>query len=310
MGQYHIPVLLEESIEGLKLKDGGLYADVTFGGGGHSRAILSKMGENSTLISMDRDSDVLDKVPRDKRLIFVHNNYRFLRNYTKYHGFEKIDGVIADLGVSSHQFDREERGFSFRFDSLLDMRMNRLGNKSAADIIKSYSEERLASLFYLYGEIDRSRELAALICRAREGGAIERTFELNEAVAPLLPKFKREKFLAKIYQALRIEVNGELNSLELFLDSVTSLMREGGRLVVITYHSLEDRIVKNYMRSGNIEGRVTKDFLGNRLVPYRVVTRKPIVPSPQEIEKNSRARSAKLRIAERCSATIEKSVEL
>lgn len=299
MAEYHIPVLLEESIEGLNLKNGGLYADVTFGGGGHSRAILSKMGARSTLISMDRDLDVMDRVPKDKRVIFVHNNYRFLRNYVRYHGFKQVDGVLADLGVSSHQFDTQSRGFSFRFDSSLDMRMNQIGAGSAADIIQNYSEERLATLFYLYGEINRSRELAALICRARERQRIERTFQLNEVVAPLLPKIHSHKFLAKVYQALRIETNGELKSLELFLESVTSLLKDGGRLVVITYHSLEDRLVKNYMKSGNIEGRVLSDISGKREIPYKLVNRKPILPSVEEIEQNSRARSAKLRVAER-----------
>lgn len=299
MGTYHTPVLLEESVTALALHNGGIYADVTFGGGGHSRAILKAMGEESKLISMDRDADALANAPQDKRLIFIQNNFRFLNNYVEYHGFNKIDGILADLGVSSHQFDTEQRGFSFRFDAPLDMRMNQLTKNTAAYIINNYSQENLANILYKYGEVDNSRRVSKLICANRENEKIQTTFDLNRALAPLLPKYANHKYLAKIYQALRIEVNGEMRALELFLEGTTTILKSGGRLVVITYHSLEDRMVKNFMKAGNTAGTIEKDIYGQFETPFKVITRKPIVSNEEELALNSRARSAKLRVAEK-----------
>jgi 16S rRNA (cytosine1402-N4)-methyltransferase len=299
MGKYHIPVLLEESVSAMALRNGGVYADVTFGGGGHSMAILERMGKDSTLISMDRDNEALANGPADKRLILVHNNYRFLRNYTEYHGFNKIDGILADLGVSSHQFDTGERGFSFRFDSPLDMRMNQMAKTTAAKILNSYQQDQLARILYLYGEVENSRRVAALICVEREKNEIKSTFDLNRVLAPVLPKFSEHKYLAKVYQALRIEVNGEMKSLELFLESTMELLAKGGRLVVITYQSLEDRMVKNFMKYGNIAGIADKDLYGRFEAPFDLITKKPVLPSEEEISANTRARSAKLRVAEK-----------
>ncbi len=297
MGTYHTPVLLEESVSALALVKGGVYADITFGGGGHSRAILKQLDSSGRLIAMDRDSDALANAPDDDRLILVHNNYRFLNNYIKYHGFEKIDGILADLGVSSHQFDTEQRGFSFRFDATLDMRMNRLAKKRAADILNSYQENDLANLFYKYGEVENSRRVARLICEQRDKMKFETTGQLNSALAAVLPKFSEHKYLAKVYQALRIEVNGEMRALELFLTGTTDVLKSGGRLVVITYHSLEDRMVKNFMKSGNTCGKIEKDFYGNSNSPFEVITKKPVTPTEEEISANTRARSAKLRVA-------------
>lgn len=299
MGTYHTPVLLEESVSALALHNGGIYADVTFGGGGHSRAILEKMGAESKLISMDRDTDALANAPQDKRLILVHNNFRFLNNYVEYHGYSKIDGILADLGVSSHQFDTEQRGFSFRFDSPLDMRMNQLAKHTAAHILNSYDQESLSLILYKYGEVDKSRRVASLICAQREKEKIKTTFDLNKVLAPLLPKFAEHKYLAKIYQALRIEVNGEMRALELFLEGSAHILKEGGRLVIITYHSLEDRMVKNFMKTGNTAGLIEKDIYGHFETPFKVITRKPITPTQEELTTNSRARSAKLRVAEK-----------
>lgn len=299
MGTYHTPVLLEESVSALALHNGGIYADVTFGGGGHSRAILEKMGAESKLISMDRDTDALANAPQDKRLILVHNNFRFLNNYVEYHGYSKIDGILADLGVSSHQFDTEQRGFSFRFDSPLDMRMNQLAKHTAAHILNSYDQESLSLILYKYGEVDKSRRVASLICAQREKEKIKTTFDLNKVLAPLLPKFAEHKYLAKVYQALRIEVNGEMRALELFLEGSAHILKEGGRLVIITYHSLEDRMVKNFMKTGNTAGLIEKDIYGHFETPFKVITRKPITPTQEELTTNSRARSAKLRVAEK-----------
>lgn len=299
MGIYHTPVLLEESVSALALHNGGIYADVTFGGGGHSRAILDRMGEKSKLISMDRDTDALDNAPQDKRLILVHNNFRFLKNYVEYHGYSKIDGILADLGVSSHQFDTEQRGFSFRFDAPLDMRMNQLAKQTAAQIVNSYDQESLAQILYKYGEVDNGRRVAKLICANRESEQIKTTFDLNRVLEPLLPKYANHKYLAKVYQALRIEVNGEMRALELFLETTATLLNKSGHLVVITYHSLEDRIVKNFMKSGNSAGTIEKDIYGHFETPFNVITRKPIVPKEEELATNSRARSAKLRVAQK-----------
>lgn len=303
MGTYHTPVLLEESVSALALHNGGIYADVTFGGGGHSRAILEKMGAESKLISMDRDTDALANAPQDKRLILVHNNFRFLNNYIEYHGYSKIDGILADLGVSSHQFDTEQRGFSFRFDSPLDMRMNQLAKHTAAHILNSYDQESLSLILYKYGEVDKSRRVASLICAQREKEKIKTTFDLNKVLAPLLPKFAEHKYLAKVYQALRIEVNGEMRALELFLEGSAHILKEGGRLVIITYHSLEDRMVKNFMKTGNTAGLIEKDMYGDFETPFTVITRKPITPTQEELSTNSRARSAKLRVAEKTRTT-------
>lgn len=298
MSTYHTPVLLDESVSALAIKDGGIYVDVTFGGGGHSREILSRMDKNSRLIAFDRDTDALNNAPKDDRLILIHNNFRFLQNHIRFNGFDKVDGILADLGVSSHQFDTGERGFSFRFDAKLDMRMNRLSNKTAADILNSYSIEELTRIFQNYGEVDNSGRAARLMCEFREKRGLETTTDLNEAVGPMLPKFAEHKFLAKIYQALRIEVNGEMRSLEGFLRDTIKVLKPGGRLSVITYHSLEDRMVKNFMKSGNIDGKVAKDFFGNTESPFKIIAKKPIIPSEEEIAANTRARSAKLRIAE------------
>ncbi len=298
MSTYHTPVLLDESVSALAIKDGGIYVDVTFGGGGHSREILSRMGKNSRLIAFDRDTDALNNAPKDDRLILIHNNFRFLQNHIRFNGFDKVDGILADLGVSSHQFDTGERGFSFRFDAKYDMRMNRLSNKTAADILNSYSIEELTRIFQNYGEVDNSGRAARLVCEFREKRGLETTTDLNEAVGPMLPKFAEHKFLAKIYQALRIEVNGEMRSLEGFLRDTIKVLKPGGRLSVITYHSLEDRMVKNFMKSGNIDGKVAKDFFGNTESPFKIIAKKPIIPSEEEIAANTRARSAKLRIAE------------
>lgn len=299
MSAYHIPVLLEESVSALALKRGGVYADVTFGGGGHSRLILEKMDKESRLIAMDRDSEALENAPKDKRLILVHNNYRFLSNYVRYHGFDKLDGILADLGVSSHQFDTEERGFSFRFDSPLDMRMNTLAKHTAADILNSYQEESIADILYKYGEVEKSRRIAQLICREREKSEIKTTGHLNSLLAPVLPKFSEHKYLAKIYQALRIEVNEEMRALELFLDSTKDILKSGGILAVITYHSLEDRMVKNLIKSGNTSGEEVKDIYGRFDSPFEPVSKRPILPTEEEIASNTRARSAKLRVAKK-----------
>jgi len=299
MSAYHTPVLLDESVSALAIVPSGIYLDATFGGGGHSREILSRMDQNSRLLAFDRDSDALGNAPDDSRLILIHNNFRFIQNYVHYHGFEHVDGILADLGVSSHQFDTEERGFSFRFDALLDMRMNRSARMTAADIVNSYAPERLMWVMSNYGEVENSKRVAQLICKYREEAAIKTTTDLNKALEPVLPKFAEHKYLAKVYQALRIEVNGEMKALEGFLDDTVKVLRPGGRLVVITYHSLEDRMVKNFMRSGTIDGVVEKDFYGNISSPFKAVTKKPVVPADDEISGNTRARSAKLRVAEK-----------
>ncbi|MDD4058150.1 MAG: 16S rRNA (cytosine(1402)-N(4))-methyltransferase RsmH [Bacteroidales bacterium] len=299
MSEYHTPVLLEESVSALAVSNGGIYVDVTFGGGGHSKEILSRMGKDSKLIVFDRDPDAIANVPDDKRIKFVNNNFRFVHNHLVYLGFEKVDGILADLGVSSHQFDTEERGFSFRFHSRLDMRMNPLTNEGADGIIANKSESELEHMFRLYGEVENSRRVAKLICQEREREPIETTTRLNHILESVTPKIGGHKYLAKIYQALRIEVNGEMRSLEGFLNGSLRALKPGGRLVVITYHSLEDRMVKNFMKSGNISGDIKKDFYGNRISPLSVVLRKPLVPDEEEISRNTRARSAKLRVAEK-----------
>ena len=299
MSEYHTPVLLKESVSALAIRKGGVYVDATFGGGGHSREILSRLEGNSKLIAYDRDPEALKNAPDDKRLILVHNNFRFLQNYIRLNGFDKVDGILADLGVSSHQFDTEERGFSFRFDAKLDMRMSRMSKISAEDIVNDYEEEQLTKIFREWGEVDNSRRVAKLICSEREKRRIVTTTDFNNVLDPVTPKFGGHKILAKIYQALRIEVNGEMKSLEGFLNDTLKVLAPGGRLVVITYHSLEDRMVKNFMKTGNTEGILNKDFYGNKETPFELITRKPVLPQEEEISSNTRARSAKLRVAEK-----------
>ena len=301
MESYHIPVLLKESVDALSIGEGGIYADVTFGGGGHSRAILERMDSSARLFAMDRDQEALANAPDDRRLTLINNNFRFLRNYLHLHGVEYIDGILADLGVSSHQFDTEQRGFSFRFDSPLDMRMNKFSKCTAADILNSYSQGDLTAIFKNYGEVEKSGLVAQLICKEREKRKIETSGELNRVLAPILPRFAEHKYLAKIYQALRIETNSEMRALEYFLKDSLNILKPGGRLVVITYHSLEDRMVKNFMRSGNISGKIEKDLYGKSSAPFSQITGKPIVPKEEEIASNTRARSAKMRVAEKVS---------
>ena len=301
MSEYHIPVLLDESVTAL-VGDAlsGVYADATFGGGGHSREILSRLTQAGRLLAFDRDSDALANKPDDNRLVLIHNNFRFIHNYVLAEGYgDGIDGILADLGVSSHQFDTADRGFSFRFDAPLDMRMNKSAEQTAADVVNSYDEEALADVFYLYGELKNSRRIASAIVRARQGGAIATTQQFIQAVEPLFRREREKKDMAKLFQALRIEVNHEMEALREMLAAATSLLEPGGRLSVITYHSLEDRIVKNVMRAGNAEGRVQQDFYGHTDTPYRLVNNKVIVPTADEQARNPRSRSAKLRIAEK-----------
>lgn len=299
MSEYHTPVLLNESVSALNIHNDGIYADATLGGGGHTREILSRLGPQGKLIVFDRDTDALANAPKDDRIICAHNNFKFINNYVRYYHFDGLDGILADLGVSSHQFDTPERGFSFRFDADIDMRMNTLAKKSASEILNTYAEDELARIFKIYGELDRSKKVASLICSARRNRPIESTFELNEVVKSILPPAGEHKVLAKIYQALRIEVNGEMESLERFLESAYRALKPGGILSIITYHSLEDRMVKNFFRCGNVEGKEDKDLFGRRSTPFELITRKPILPTEEEISNNTRARSAKLRVAKK-----------
>ena len=299
MSEYHNPVLLGPSVDALVQNRDGFYADATFGGGGHSREILSRLSDKGRLMSFDRDEDALANAIDDSRFTLVHNNFRFIHNYTLLNAAEGLDGILADLGVSSHQFDTAERGFSFRYSAPLDMRMNVQGSKTAADIVNSYTQEELEKVLRLYGEVDNSRRMAQLIATARAQSPILTTDDLDNAIAAALPTFAEHKVLAKVYQALRIEVNEEMRSLEKFLAGAAASLRTGGRLVVITYHSLEDRMVKNFIKAGNIEGEEVKDIFGRVSAPLRAVNRKPILPGDEEIGGNTRARSAKLRIAEK-----------
>ena len=296
-GSYHIPVLLQECIDGLSIRPDGVYVDVTFGGGGHSRAILSALAEKGHLYGFDQDSDAINNVPVDSRFTFVHSNFRYLKNWMRYHGVEQLDGLLADLGVSSHHFDEAGRGFSFRQDGPLDMRMNRQASLSAKDVIQTYNEKQLAQIFYLYGELRNARQLAAAIVRNRNIQPINTIDDFIKVVNPLMGKSREKKDLAKVFQALRIEVNHELEALCEMLGSAIDLLKPGGRLVVLTYHSLEDRIVKNFMRAGNVDGKADKDFYGNLLSPLKPVNNKVILPDAAEEERNPRSRSAKLRIA-------------
>lgn len=292
---YHVPVLLEECLKGLDIKPDGIYVDVTFGGGGHSREIVKQLGEEGHLYSFDQDLDALNNCLDDDRFTFVRSNFRYLENFMRYHEVEGIDGLLADLGVSSHHFDDETRGFSFRFDSKLDMRMNQRAGNSAADILNTYSEEQLADIFYFYGEMKNARKLASVICKSREQAKIETTEQFLSIIRPFMNKMKEKRELAQVFQALRIEVNDELAALKDMLTQAEELLNKGGCLVVITYHSLEDRLVKNFMKTGNFEGKVEKDFFGN--TSARLKPGKMIIPSDEEIERNPRARSAKLRVA-------------
>lgn len=296
---YHVPVLLSESLEGLAIQPEGVYVDVTFGGGGHSREILSRLHDEGHLYGFDQDADAEHNIPSDSRFAFVRSNFRYLYNFMRYHGVQgQVDGLLADLGVSSHHFDDQARGFSFRFDGALDMRMNTRAGKTAADVVNQYSEEALADLFYLYGELKVARKLASTLVKARAERPIATIGDFLEVIKPFVGKDKEKKFLAQVFQALRIEVNDEMSALKALLQGTLRVLRPGGRLVVITYHSLEDRLVKNFMKAGNFEGKSERDFFGNQQSPFRLVNNKVIVPSAEEIERNPRARSAKLRIAE------------
>ena len=293
---YHNPVLLYESLDGLAIKEGGVYVDVTFGGGGHSKEILNRLGKEGKLFAFDQDPDALENVIDDERFVLIPENFRYIARFLRFHGVRKVDGILADLGVSSHQFDEAERGFSIRFEGDLDMRMNQKSKKSAKDIINTYSEEKLAEILFLYGELRNSRKIARTIVHERKNKSIETSFQLKEVLKMFLPKAKEHKILAQIFQAIRIEVNEELDVLKEFLEQIPNLLKEEGRLSVISYHSLEDRLVKRFIRTGLFEGEPEKDMFGNSNEPLKKVG-KLIVPSKDEIKINNRARSAKLRIA-------------
>ena len=311
---YHVPVLLGQSVDGLNIQPGGIYIDVTFGGGGHSSEILSRLDDNAHLYSFDQDPDAEQNTmhsenakegnePKrfvdDSRFTFVRSNFRYLKNWMRYYGIEHIDGLLADLGVSSHHFDDETRGFSFRYDAPLDMRMNKRAGKTAADIVNNYEESALADIFYLYGELKNSRKIASTLVKARAEKPIATTQDFIKAVEPLFKREREKKDMAKLFQALRIEVNHEMDALKDMLKAATELLKPGGRLSVITYHSLEDRIVKNVMKTGNAEGKVKQDFFGKIETPFKLINNKVIIPDNDEQEKNPRSRSAKLRIAEK-----------
>ena len=296
---YHVPVLLKESVDGMDIKPGGIYVDVTFGGGGHSREILSRITGGGHLYSFDQDADAEKNIITNPDFTFVCSNFRFLKNWMRYYGVDGIDGLLADLGVSSHHFDDESRGFSFRYNASLDMRMNKRAGKTAADIVNDYEEEALADIFYLYGELKNSRKIASALVKARAAKRIETTQDFIAAVEPFFKREREKKDMAKLFQALRIEVNHEMDALKEMLRAATELLKPGGRLSVITYHSLEDRIVKNVMKAGNPEGKVTQDFFGRVETPLKLINNKVIVPSQEEQGQNPRSRSAKLRIAEK-----------
>ena len=302
---YHIPVLLHPSVDGMNIQPGGIYVDVTFGGGGHSREILRRMDDTARLYSFDQDEDAEKNIVDDPRFTFVRSNFRYLHNFLRYYHHEQVDAILADLGVSSHHFDDSERGFSFRFEGKLDMRMNKRSGLTAADVVNTYSEERLADLFYLYGELKNSRKLAATLVKARASAPLTTIEEFLAVVKPLFGREREKKELAKVFQALRIEVNQEMEALKEMLAAAVRVLKPGGRLVIITYHSLEDRLVKNLMKTGNTEGRVVKDFFGRVETPFRLVTNKVIVPDEAEQQRNPRSRSAKLRIAERTATDTE-----
>ena len=294
---YHVPALLTETIEGLNIQPDGVYVDVTFGGGGHSSAILEKLGENGRLFGFDQDIDAVKNIPDDVRFTFVRSNFRYLKNFLKYHGVTQINGLLADLGVSSHHFDEAERGFSFRFDGPLDMRMNTASPVTAAHILATYTEEQLADVFYLYGELHNARKIARAVVMHRAKEPIERIFQFIELLKPFFSREKEKKDMARVFQALRIEVNSEMKVLSEMLEQCVELLSPEGRIAVLTYHSLEDRLVKNYFRSGNFEGKIEKDFFGNVIAPLKTINNKVIVATDEEVQRNPRARSAKLRVA-------------
>ncbi|MCR5567994.1 MAG: 16S rRNA (cytosine(1402)-N(4))-methyltransferase RsmH [Paludibacteraceae bacterium] len=295
---YHIPALLQPCMEHLDIKPDGIYVDVTFGGGGHSKEILRRLGPKGRLVSFDQDSDAQRNLVDDPRFTFVCSNFKYLQNFLEYHNIDKVDGILADLGVSSHHFDEQSRGFSFRFDAELDMRMNTKARQKASDLLNSYDEAKLADVFFFYGELKNARKLAATIVKKRESEPINTTGDLLRLIEPLFGQDRQKKEVTKVFQALRIEVNQEMDALKRMLEQTTNVLKPGGRLVVLTYHSLEDRIVKNFMKSGNCEGKVEQDFFGNRNTPFKLVNNKVIVPDDQEIADNPRSRSAKLRAAE------------
>lgn len=295
---YHIPALYSESLDGLAIKPSGIYVDATFGGGGHSHGILERLGEGGKLYGFDRDTDVLANVPASPQFTFVHSDFRFISNFLHYHGEGRVDGILADLGVSFHHFDSADRGFSFRNDAPLDMRMNRSGGATAAEIISDYSKESLEQIFRSYTDLKRPGQIASSIVKAREDSPIATTFQLVEAVKGSISPKSEKKDLAQVFQAIRIEVNGEMDSLKGLLGESLKVLKPGGRLAIITYHSIEDRMVKNFMRSGNVEGKVEQDIYGHVQTPWKLITRSPIVPEAEEVERNPRSRSAKLRVAE------------
>ena len=299
MTEYHIPALLQETVDGLNIKPDGVYVDATFGGGGHSKEILAQLGEKGRLFGFDQDAEAYDNTLNDDRFTFVRSNFRYLKNFLKYYQIEKIDGILGDLGVSSHHFDDEDRGFSFRYDSQLDMRMNRSANQTAADILNNYDEQELARIFYLYGELRTSRKIASSIIFARQKQSIATVNDFLQIMERYTQRDKEKKVLAQAFQALRIEVNKELDALSEMLQQSVEHLSIGGRICIISYHSLEDRIVKNFFRSGNIEGKIEKDFYGNPLTDLKVINRKVIIPTEEEQRKNPRSRSAKLRVAEK-----------
>ncbi len=298
---YHIPALLHESVDGMNIRTGSICVDVTFGGGGHSKEILSRLGNKGHLYAFDQDEDAINNIQEDSKFTFIRSNFRFLKNFIKYHGVEEVDAILADLGVSSHHFDAEDRGFSFRFeDSDLDMRMNQKAGKTAAQILNTYTEEQLADIFYLYGELKPSRRIASAIVKTRKEKPYRKVSDLLNTLNSFVGRGEKEKkVLAQAFQALRIEVNEEMETLKEMLEQALDILKPGGRLVVITYHSLEDRLVKNFFKTGNFEGKVEKDFFGNFETPFKLINNKVIVPSREEEERNPRSRSAKLRIAEK-----------
>lgn len=298
MSKYHDPVMLSECLEGLNIKPEGVYVDVTFGGGGHSKAIVKKL-EDGHLYSFDQDDDALGNEFEDDRFTLINANFRYLKGSLRMYGVKEVDGLLADLGVSSHQFDEADRGFSIRFDADLDMRMDQNAALNAYRVVNEYEQEDLKSIFKLYGEVKRPGTLARLVCEARDVKPIETVSELKDIVKTLAPKMQENKFFAQVFQAIRIEVNDELNALKEMLQQAQDVLKPGGRLVVISYHSLEDRLVKNFIQKGNFEGELKQDFYGNKLLSFKKVSRKPILPTEEEIQKNNRARSAKLRVSEK-----------
>lgn len=294
---YHVPALLTETIDGLNIRRDGIYVDCTFGGGGHAREILNRLGERGKLLGFDQDEDAFKNIIPDERFIFVHSNFKYLKNFLKFHSIDKVDGILADLGVSFHHFDEAERGFSFRYDGELDMRMNRKSDLTAAFVLNNYPEDKLADVFYLYGELHNSRKIARAVVMHREKQPLGRIFDFVEVLKPFFSREKEKKDMARVFQALRIEVNQEMEVLKSLLNQCVEVLNKEGRLVVLTYHSLEDRLVKNFIRSGNFEGKLEKDFYGNVLAPMKAINNKVIVAGDEELAKNPRARSAKLRVA-------------